>query len=202
MTALDKTIASVTPPEDQDKRAQAHAKARAVAEPGDWLSQILDHHEQIQAAFAALRATDDAASRRAAQKDLGILLNGHAMAEEAVVYPALAHIGKMLSADMAYIEQVAAKMQIAALDHLDPLSEDYLDKLGHLEGAVLHHVYSEEKDWFVALKAQASAEDQAMVTERYAEEYGRYMRGGETPRGTARATALAEPRSFSTGATT
>jgi hypothetical protein len=61
MTIIDKAIAAVTPPVSEEKRAEARAKARAAAAPGDWLSQILDHHEGIESAFAAVRAAPDVA---------------------------------------------------------------------------------------------------------------------------------------------
>jgi hypothetical protein len=126
MSVVDKAIAAVTPPESEESRAKARAKARAAAQPGDWLSMILDHHEQIEQAFAAVKSAPDAGARRKAEKILGTLLTGHSIAEEAVVYPALAHAGHKVQATLAYTEQVAAKMQMAALDHLDPMSEDYL----------------------------------------------------------------------------
>ncbi len=197
MSAIDKAIAAVTPPVSPEKRAQAHAKARAAATPGDWLSLILDHHEMIERAFAEVKGAATAQARRQAQKTLGTLLTGHSMAEEAVVYPALAHAGHMVSADMAYVEQVAAKMQMAALERLDPLSQDYLDKLGHLEGAVLTHVFEEENMRFIQLHEQAPAADQQMVTARYQEEFERYM--GADSGGRAPMTAGAEPRSFAPG---
>jgi hypothetical protein len=191
MSILDKAIASITPPVSDEKRQEARAKARALAEPGDWLSQILDHHEEIEQAFANTKAALSADSRRAAQKRLGVLLNGHSMAEEAVIYPALAQADKKGDANMGYTEQAAAKMQLAALETLDPMSEDYLDKLGHLEGAVATHVYQEESDWFQFLKQFAPAEAQARATSRYKEEYGRYINGG------ASGEFPSEPRSFS-----
>jgi hypothetical protein len=181
MSILDKAIAAVTPPVSDEKRAEAHAKARAAAEPGDWLSQVLDHHEEIDQAFAETKAATTAEARRKAQKRLGTLLTGHAMAEEAVIYPALAQAGKQGHANTAYTEQAAAKMQMAALEAMDPMSEDYLDKLGHLEGAVKTHVYQEESDWFIDMKTEAPAEAQARVTARYKEEYGRYIDGGPSP---------------------
>jgi hypothetical protein len=46
-----------------------------------------------------------------------------------------------------------------ALGPIDPESEDYLDKLGHLEGAVATHVYREESGWFVDLKERAPEAD-------------------------------------------
>lgn len=190
MSLIDKAIAAVTPPVSAEKRLEARQKARAAAEPGDWLSQILDHHEGIEAAFAAVKAADTTEGRRSAQKRLGTLLTGHAMAEEAVIYPALARAGHLGQANMGYTEQAAAKMQMAALEHLDPLSQDYLDKLGHLEGAVATHVYQEESSWFLDMKQNAPQADQDRGGRRYAEEYGRYMdKGFDGPLG-------AEGRSF------
>src|ERR1700744_2804916 len=181
MSIIDKAIAAVTPPVSDEKRQEAHKKARAAADPGDWLSQILDHHEGIDQAFAAVKSATSADSRRTALKRLGVLLNGHAMAEEAVIYPALAQAGKQGHANTAYTEQAAAKMQIAALETMDPMSDDYLDKLGHLQGAVQTHVYQEEGDWFLDMKQNAPSEAQAHATSRYEEEYGRYIDGGPVP---------------------
>src|ERR1700709_2647948 len=135
MSILDKAIAAVTPPVSDEKRAEAHAKARTAAEPGDWLSQVLDHHEQIDQAFADTKAATTAEERRKAQKRLGGLLSGHSQAEEAVIYPALAQAGKQGHANTAYTEQVAAKQQMAALEVMDPMSEDYLDNLRHPDRA-------------------------------------------------------------------
>jgi hypothetical protein len=195
MSIIDKAIAAITPPVSDEKRQEARAKARAAAEPGDWLSQILDHHEAIEEAFAETRAATSPEGRRAAQKRLGVLLNGHSMAEEAVIYPALAQAGKQGHANTAYTEQAAAKMQLAALETLDPMSEDYLDKLGHLEGAVATHVYQEESDWFQYMKEFAPPEAQARATARYEEEHDRYIDGGPKTGG-----LLNEPRSFATDA--
>jgi hypothetical protein len=195
MAILDKIIGAITPPESPEKRAQARAEARACAEAGDWLSLLLDHHERIEAAFAAVKSAADASSRRAAQKQLGALLTGHSMAEEAVVYPAIADAGKTMHADTAYAEQIAAKMQMAALETLDPMGQDYLDKLEHLEGAVGHHVYKEESDWFVDLKKDAPAEVQARVLRRYREEFDRYM-NGEDAAVTGAGLGALEARSF------
>jgi len=183
MSILDKAIAAITPPVSEEKRRETREKARASCEPGDWLSQILDHHEEIEDAFAEVKDASTVAARRTAQKRLGVLLNGHSMAEEAVIYPALAEAGKLGHANMAYTEQAAAKMQLAALETMDPFSEDYLDKLGHLEGAVATHVYQEEEDWFQYLKAFASAEAQAHATARYREEYSRYIEGAPSAGG-------------------
>jgi hypothetical protein len=193
MSILDKAIAAVTPPVSDEKRAEAHAKARAAAELGDWLSQVLDHHEEIDGSFAEVKAATSAGARRAAEKKLGALLTGHSMAEEAVIYPTLAQAGRQGHANTAYTEQAAAKQQMAALEVMDPMSEDYLDKLGHLEGAVMTHVFQEESDWFIDMKEKAPADAQAHATARYREEAGRYFDGGPSAGDVA-----GESRSFAT----
>lgn len=175
MSVLDKMIAAVTPPESDEARVEARAKARATAEPGDWFSLILDHHLLLEDAFAATKAAPDAASRTAALKQLGVILTGHAIAEESVVYPGLADAGETGHADMGYTEQVMVKMQMAALEKLDPMSQDFDDKLEHIRGAVAHHMYEEEGTWFVELKEQVPAADQVKITQRYTEEWQRYV---------------------------
>ena len=70
---------------------------------------ILAHHQQIEAAFAAVKSATTAATRVAAQKKLGIILTGHSNAEESVIYPALTVANEKGHAAMAYTEQAAAK---------------------------------------------------------------------------------------------
>lgn len=177
MSIIDKVVAAVTPPVTDGARAKARENARAISEPGSWLEQVLDHHEQIEAAFVAVEEADTPIERRAAQKWLAVLLTGHSIAEVAVLYPALASHGEKIRAELAYQEQSAAKGETAALEELDPMSQDYLDKLGHIRGAVALHIYSEEDTWFVKLAEKASSETQERLTRRYEEEFGRYLGG-------------------------
>jgi hemerythrin superfamily protein len=111
----------------------------------------------------------------AAQKKLGLLLTGHSNAEESVIYPALTVAHEKGHATMAYSEQAAAKTQMAMLENLAPMTQEYLDKLEHIRGAVAHHMYEEEGTWFPALKEKAPGADQAKLTARYEEEFRRYV---------------------------
>jgi hemerythrin superfamily protein len=172
MSIIDKVISAVTPPES-DQEARARAQRCAARSP--WLAMVLDHHLSIEAAFAKVEAANDASSRLAAQKELGKVLTGHSIAEEVAIYPALSDAGETGHATMAYTEQSAAKMQMGLLERLDPMSQEYIDKLGHIKGAVMHHVYEEEGTWFSDLAESASDADQQMITQRYTEEYERYM---------------------------
>ena len=51
MSILDKIASSIMPPESAEDRANARSVARAVAGQNDWLATILQHHQQIEAAF-------------------------------------------------------------------------------------------------------------------------------------------------------
>jgi hemerythrin superfamily protein len=136
---------------------------------------VLDHHQQIEAAFDAVEAAQTPQARRTAQKWLAILLTGHAIAEEVTLYPAMASHGEKARTELAYQEQSAAKGETAALDELDPMSQDYDDKLAHIRGAVAHHMYEEEGTWFLKLQEKATPETMDRLTRRYDEEFSRYV---------------------------
>jgi hemerythrin superfamily protein len=174
MSLIDKVVAAVTPPESEEKRREARAKARAAAGQNDWLAQVLDQHEQIEALFVEVRAAQDPPTRQEALKELALILTGHANAEEAVIYPALVHFGHKAHGMAGYTEQAGAKANMGELEYLDPMSSDFLDKLEHIRGAVAHHMYEEENDRFLDLK-QISSGDQARLTARYMEEFDRYV---------------------------
>jgi len=175
MSVLDKVIAAVTPPESEDARREARARARNAATSGDWLQKVLDQHMQIEAAFESVRRAIDEDERIAAHKALALILTGHSNAEESVLYPALARVDEKAHATMAFSEQAAAKIQMGLLETLPPMSQDYLDKLEHIRGAVRHHMYEEEGKWFLELKSKLSSADQALLTARFTEEFERYV---------------------------
>jgi hypothetical protein len=175
MSLIDKVVTAVTPSESDKERADARATARAIASPGDWFSQILDHHAEVEAAFASTKTAAGGPSRTAAMKKLGIVLTGHAIAEESVIYPALGDAGEKGHATTGYNEQAEVKMQMAHLEKLDPTSQEFLQKLEEIRIAVAHHVYEEEANWYPELKKKAPLGDQAKLTKRYAEEFERYV---------------------------
>jgi hypothetical protein len=175
MSIIDRIVDAVTPPESEEARREARAIALAAATPGDWLSMVLEHHENIEAAFIVVEEATTMAAQIAAQKQLATILTGHSVAEEAVLYPALADGGEKGHATMAYTEQSAAKVQMALLEKLEPLSEDFMEKLEHIRGAVVHHMYEEERNWFMDLKQNVETSEQTRLTARYLEEFSRYV---------------------------
>jgi hypothetical protein len=175
MSVFEKVVEAVTPMESEEARGAARRRAQAAAGSGDWLALVLDHHRQLDAAFAAVKNARSAMDRRLAQKRLGVLLTGHAIAEESVLYPALALHGEQDHAQAAYAEQATAKTHLAELEQLDPLSQEFLDKLEQIRAAVAHHMYEEEGRWLLELKAKIPALDQDKLTQRYREEFNRYV---------------------------
>jgi hemerythrin superfamily protein len=188
MTILDKVIAAVTPDPTPEERAAARADAQDAASSAPWLGAVLQHHQQVEAAFEEVRTATDAGAQKQAEKRLATLLTGHSMAEEAVIYPALALEDQKGHAVEAYTEQSAAKLNLGILEAMAPLSEDYLDKLEHVRHAVALHVYQEESTWFLELARNADAPLQARLGARYLEEFERYM-GHDASRITDRGTA-------------
>ena len=132
MSVIDKALAAITPQPSEQRRRDATEKARAAAQPGDWLSLALDHHELIRSAFVEGRTAKSAADRKAAMQRLALVLNGHSLAEELVLYPAMAQNGHKLQASAAYSEQTTAKMQMAELENIAASSDAWLDKWGHI----------------------------------------------------------------------
>lgn len=184
MGILDKVVAAVTPMESDEKRREARDKARAAAGTNDWLAMILQQHQQIEAAFDTVKAAHDVDSARTALKGLALILTGHSNAEESVIYPALAWCGEKGSASMGYTEQAAAKTQAGELEYLDPMSQEFADKFEHLRGAVLHHMYEEESSRFLELRQKMPSAQQTQLTQRFREEFERYVGSDVSWRGT------------------
>jgi hemerythrin superfamily protein len=136
---------------------------------------VIDHHEQIEQSFAEVKSASTPADRRQAQRKLAVLLTGHSNAEEAVLYPAMADGGHKTHAGMGYEEQAMTKIQFALLENIEPMSQGYLDKLEHIRGAVTHHMYQEESDWFLDLQSEIPGSHQAHLAQRFREEMDRYV---------------------------
>lgn len=176
MTIFDKIAAKLTPPESEEDRATARRNAEALTSQCPFVADVLDQHRQIEACFADARSARDAGSRTNALKKLGALLTAHANAEEAVLYPAMADNGEKSHAAMAYQEQAMTKVEMAQIEMLPPMSQEWLDKLDHIQSAVAHHMYEEEGTWFPELVERIPTAQHRHVVERFREEFERYSK--------------------------
>lgn len=175
MSFLDRIIAAVTPPESDETRMEARARARVGAVKGGWLQAVIDQHDEIETAFAEVARAPDATAQRRAEDRLVSLLNAHSAAEESVLYPEMADSGHKTHASMAYEEQAMTKVQLALLQKLEPLTKDYLDKLEHIRGAVTHHMYQEESSWLLDLQQEVPEARQEVLAMKFRNEVGRYL---------------------------
>jgi hypothetical protein len=175
MSFLDKIVATLAPPESDEDRATAHREAKELAAGNDWLARALSHHEQIEASFAkALNSSLESEASKAV-KELSVLLIAHSIAEEVALYPVLVMEGHKAHATEAYQEQQMTKVQMAELERLVPLSQEWRDKLEHIRGAVLHHIYREESTWFPEMIRESDPAELAMIDARFSEEFDRSM---------------------------
>ena len=175
MSIFDKIASAVMPPESAEDRAEARRKFESLASGDDFARDILQHHREIEQHFAQAKRASDGASRTAALKQLGLILTGHAQAEEAAIYPEIAEHEAKRHAAMGYQEQAMVKVEMAKLEQLEPMSQEWRDKLEHIEGAVLHHVYKEESTWYPELLEVIPPAHRRHATQRYREEFARYM---------------------------
>lgn len=180
MSFLDKLVGALAPPESDEDRAEARRKAESLTSGNDWLASALVHHRQIEDCFERARSAADPMGRTTAMKQLATILTAHSNAEESVLYPALVTHGHKVHATEAYQEQAMAKIQMAELERIDPQSKEWQDKLEHVRGAVLHHIYEEEKDWFPEIVRDGRPGDKVMLDQRFIQEFDRYMNGAES----------------------
>lgn len=174
MNFFDRLAAALTPEASEEDRTRARSEAQELAQSDDWLARVLEQHEQIEALFDEALSASPGSDRRMAVKRLGQLLNAHAMAEEVVLYPALARSGEKTDATMAYEEQSMTKVEMAALEQLDPDSDEWVQQLEKIRRAVAHHVYEEESEWLPRLHRTVGESEAEMLSTRFDEEFDRH----------------------------
>lgn len=146
MSFLDRIAAALAPAASEEQRIEARERLVELSAGEPFAQDILDHHRAIESLFARAK-TESGPAAAATVRELAVLLNGHAMAEEAVIYPEVSgHSGKV-HAGMAYEEHAMTKVQLAELQKMEPGTKDWAEKLEHIESAVQQHVYQEESSW-------------------------------------------------------
>jgi hemerythrin superfamily protein len=174
MSIVDRLAAKIMPPESAEDRANARRTAQSLTNGNDWFGIVLDQHKQIEELFQRALTSGDARTRNTALKDVQTLLTGHANAEEAVLYPALVDHDEKSHATMSYEEHAMARIQLGLLETIDPMSQEWREKLEHVRGAVLHHMYAEEGTRFAKLQESLPPSERERLTQRFLEEFERY----------------------------
>lgn len=172
MSFLDRIAAALAPAASDEQRIEARQKLEELARGEGFAEDILAQHRAIEGLFAEARTSSGPAAQ-AAVRELAVLLNAHSMAEEAVVYPEISEHSGKAHAGMAYEEHAMTKVQLAALQQLQPGTQEWRDKLDHIESAVQQHVYQEESSWLPDVIRHAPVGDRQRMSAEFSEYYGR-----------------------------
>lgn len=175
MSFLDRIAAAIAPAANEQQRMEARQQLEQLATSEPFAQDILDQHRQIEALFAAARQDSDEGAL-AIIEELAILLNAHSMAEEAVIYPEISDHSSKAHAGMAYEEHAMTKVQLAALQKLAPGTQEWHEKLDHIESAVQQHVYQEESSWLPDVIRYAPMEERQRMSMEYRDYFERVDR--------------------------
>ncbi len=141
----------------------------------DWLDMVKSHHAMIEDAFDAVLATTGAAidTRQQCFKRLAMLLTAHCVAEENVLYPALAMCGLTAESDKLYMDQAHAKVVNSLLDMADDKgSPSWLEKAQELKQRVLQHAKEDEEgDLYPRLQAELDTATATKLGAAYRREF-------------------------------
>jgi len=172
MSFLDRIAAALAPAATDEQRIEARKRLEQMARGEPFAEEILAQHRAIEGLFADARQ-NSGPDAQAIVHGLAVLLNAHAMAEEAVIYPEVSQNSGKAHAGMAYEEHAMTKVQLAALQELQPGSQEWHEKLDHIESAVQQHVYQEESSWLPDVIRYAPVEARQRMSAKFTEYFGR-----------------------------
>lgn len=153
------------------------AVAQAASARGDWLAMIQAQHAMIAKSFEQLLGNPQ---RNYLQRDrmiraIGYQLTAHSVAEENVVYPALAMAGMTTESDKLYLDQAHAKVMNAQMELAAKAKregQEWMEPARALQAAVLRHAKEDEEGrLYPQLRQKLSAEQNAMVTAGFQREF-------------------------------
>jgi hemerythrin superfamily protein len=150
--------------------------AQAAASGGDWLAMIQGHHALVAKTFDRLLASQKSTylARERLVRLIGYQLTAHSVAEENVIYPALAMAGMTSDADKLYLDQAHAKVMNAQMEMQARLKDqgDWMTPARNLRDAVLKHAKEDEEGrLYPQLKAKLDPAANAMLTAGYQREF-------------------------------
>ena len=164
----------------------ATAAAPAFAQPrppvggltaGNWMDQVKAQHRAVDRLFMAIKATrDDQVPRRTALlKQLADALTAHSVAEETVLYPAIALMNNVPKSDELYMEQSHAKVMLNELDNMPKRGPEFLTRITALEAAIKEHVADEEGVAYPRLMQTASPAQNAKMSADFRMHFNKYL---------------------------
>jgi hemerythrin superfamily protein len=152
------------------------AVAQAASSGGDWLSMIQAHHALVAKSFDRLMASEKSTYLRREQlvRLIGYQLTAHSVAEENVIYPAIAMAGMTTDSDKLYLDQAHAKVMNAQLELQARMKDkgNWMEPARALRDAVLRHAKEDEEGrLYPQLRSKLDASQNALLTAGYQREF-------------------------------
>ena len=144
--------------------AEDRAEAQALPE-GDVVRILLEQHAQIRDLFARIHAAP-AVNRKEPFDDLRALLAVHETGEELVLRPQADGDAWKGVANERNQEEREANQVLADLEHLDPASEAFEQKLHEFRLAVDEHAEAEEAEEFPRVLTALDVEERRKLGSR------------------------------------
>ena len=139
----------------------------------DPIAMLKADHRKVEELFKKLEDTTERAVKTRAElfDKLNQELTAHALAEEAVLYPANKEIKDTRELGFEAVEEHhVVKILLEELSSLSPDTEEWTAKLSVLKENVEHHVKEEEHELFPKTKKALSAEELDELGNRLFEE--------------------------------
>ena len=153
------------------------AAAQTAKAGGDWFGMVKAHHILIAKTLDEAVKADKRTytSRDTLLRTLSYQLTAHSVAEENVLYPALATSGMVSESDMLYLDQAHAKVMNAQIEMTiakNHSGNEWVEKVVALRAAVLKHAKEdEEANLFPKLLAKMDTAQNMMLTTAYHREF-------------------------------
>jgi hemerythrin superfamily protein len=151
------------------------AVAQASAAGGDWLEMVKAHHALVAKTFDRMLDSDNKTflRREMLENTLSYQLTAHSVAEENVLYPALARSGMLSESDRLYLDQAHAKVMNAELEMVAAKdASTWFDKVKALQAAVLKHAKEDEEgNIYPRLRQSLDRQENARLAALYGDEF-------------------------------
>lgn len=150
------------------------AVAQTAAMGGTWFDMVRQQHAMITDTFGRMLATrgEQVDERKRLQHRLAYQLTAHSVAEENVLYAAMALQGMAGASDKLYIEQAHLKVGNAGIDMTAPNDPTWRTQVVNLQAATLHHAKQEEEaELFPRLMQAAGPDMNARLTYKFQQQF-------------------------------
>jgi hypothetical protein len=155
----------------------SNAAAQTARSGGNWLDMVKVHHLLVAKTLDAVVAADTRTflARDNLIRTLSYQLTAHSVAEENVLYPAMARAGMVAESDHLYLDQAHAKVMNAGVELAaarDRPGTEWLKTAVMLRTAILKHAKEDEEGrLYPQLQQLLTADENYLLSTLYQREF-------------------------------